>query len=57
MAPRWHKGRAPPSALWSALTADVQPEGRKVLADLSSVWQKDCSPFLPSGTVLSKEMH
>ena len=57
MAPRWHKGRAPPSALCSALTADVQTEGRKVLADLSSVWQKDCSPFLPSGTELSKEMH
>lgn len=47
----------PPSTLWSALAADVQTEGRKVLADPSSVWQKDCSPFLPSGTELSKEMH
>jgi len=48
MAPRWHKGRAPPSALWSALTADVQTEGRKVLADLSSVWQKDDRNHLES---------
>ena len=44
MAPRWHKGRAPPSALCSALTADVQTEGRKVLADLSSVCRRIAAP-------------
>ena len=57
MAPRWHKGRVPASTPWSALTADVQTGGGKVLADLSCARQKHCGPFLPSGSELSKEMH